>query len=81
MDIHMPDMSGVTAAARVRELPPPFGAVALLAVTANAMPEMRDTALAAGFDEYLVKPVGEDQLVDALRRVLKRRGGALTRSA
>jgi two-component system sensor histidine kinase BarA len=73
LDVHMPGMTGIDAATMVRALPPPADRVGLVAVTANAMPEVRDQAFAVGFDDFLVKPVESAQLVEALERIRNRR--------
>jgi CheY-like chemotaxis protein len=61
MDIHMPDMDGVEAARRIRELYPEaarpgIGRPPIVALTANAFAEDRAAYLAAGLDDYLAKP-------------------------
>ncbi|HZP10348.1 ATP-binding protein [Methyloceanibacter sp.] len=61
MDIHMPDMDGVEAAGRIRELYPDGsragqGRPPIVALTANAFAEDRAAYLAAGLDDYLAKP-------------------------
>jgi two-component system sensor histidine kinase BarA len=77
-DLHMPGMSGLEAARLLRARPAPLGELPLVACTANALPETRLAAEAAGFDAYLVKPVEESELLDALTRVVTAR---VTRSA
>src|SRR5690606_16571127 len=57
MDCQMPVMSGVEATQHIRALPAPFGQVAIVALTGDAMVESRAHYLAAGMDEYLAKPV------------------------
>ncbi len=74
LDVHMPGMSGIDAATKVRSLPPPADAVGLVAVTANALPEVRDQAYAVGFDEFLVKPVEHERLVAVLEALRAKRG-------
>ncbi|MCU4652132.1 response regulator [Roseibacterium sp. SDUM158016] len=68
MDIEMPDMDGVTAAAKIREAmgdgPRPF----IVALTANAQVSDRETYLRAGMDDYLSKPVNEAELLGSLKR-------------
>ncbi|MGE5260177.1 MAG: ATP-binding protein [Actinomycetota bacterium] len=61
MDIHMPDMDGVEAARRIRELYPEGARPGterppIVALTANAFAEDRAAYLAAGLDDYLAKP-------------------------
>lgn len=61
-------MSGWESAARVRALGGRFGALPILAVTANASPGHRDRCLSAGFDDFISKPVSIAQLTELLRR-------------
>ena len=62
MDIQMPEMDGMTAVKAIRRLPGAHGTVPTVAVTANAMVGDREKYLAAGFDDYLAKPLRLDQL-------------------
>jgi CheY-like chemotaxis protein len=65
LDIGLPEMDGFEVAHRMRER---MGAAraALVALTGYGQREDRERAIAAGFDEHLVKPVS----VEALQRVL-----------
>ena len=74
MDVRMPNMDGYDAAREIRRIEVEAFAVRtpILALTADAMAEDRDRALAAGMDEHLGKPfrvatLGEvlAQLIDA----------------
>ncbi|WP_374532609.1 response regulator [Phenylobacterium sp.] len=65
MDMRMPGLSGVEATRRVRALGVKTPVVAL---TANAFEEDRHTCLAAGMDDFLVKPLTPDALRAALAR-------------
>lgn len=56
MDIQMPDLDGVSALRRLRELPT-TATIPVVALTAFAMNADRERFLAAGFDGYLVKPI------------------------
>jgi CheY-like chemotaxis protein len=69
MDIQMPGMNGieVTHAIRAdsvnRDTP-------IIAITANAFDEDRESCLAAGMHDHLGKPVDPEQLYEALLRWL-----------
>ncbi|HVY19155.1 MAG TPA: ATP-binding protein [Bauldia sp.] len=68
MDLHMPGLDGLTAARAIREWEAAFRQPrsAILAVTADVLPETRAAAEAAGIDAVLEKPMTPD----ALRRAL-----------
>ncbi len=71
MDVQMPVMDGVQATRRIRALPPPAGAVPIVALTADAVSGAEDRYRDAGMDAYLSKPLSPDTLVatlDALAR-------------
>jgi PAS domain S-box-containing protein len=68
MDIQMPEMDGVSAAAAIRALPGAYGSTPIVAVTANAMVGDRERYLAAGFDDYLAKPLHLDELQEVIVR-------------
>jgi PAS domain S-box-containing protein len=68
MDIQMPEMDGLSAAVAIRALPGGHSAAPIVAVTANAMVGDRERYLAAGFDDYLAKPLHLDQLQDVVAR-------------
>ncbi len=57
MDCHMPVMDGYEATKIIRSLPEPLASTTIVALTASAMPEDRDKALANKMDDYLSKPV------------------------
>ena len=65
MDISMPDMDGLTATARIREIPE-LDAVPVVALTANAMQGDKERTLAAGCDGYIRKPVDIDRFPDEI---------------
>ncbi|WP_240633825.1 response regulator [Caulobacter flavus] len=57
MDVRMPVMDGLAAARAIRALPPPAGAVPILAMTADTMPSEIANFLAAGMDGHVDKPI------------------------
>lgn len=69
MDVHMPEMDGITATRLVRLMPPPKGLTPIVALTADAMPAMRKRVLAAGFDDMVAKPIDLLQLDACLARI------------
>lgn len=68
MDCMMPVLDGVEAARRIRAAESPTRRVPIVALTANALAEQRDEALAAGMDDFLTKPI----LSSALHAVVAR---------
>jgi signal transduction histidine kinase/CheY-like chemotaxis protein len=63
MDVQMPEMDGIEAMQRIRELQAKRGERSvIIAVTANAMVGDRERLLAEGMDDYQSKPYGIEQL-------------------
>ena len=73
MDIAMPLMDGVTAARRLRAGTGTDARVPIVFLTALSAPGDRDTALAAGGNDYLVKPFGNRELLRVIERFTKGR--------
>ena len=72
MDVHMPEMDGLTATRQIRALlsngrPQPH----ILAMTADALQGDREKCLAAGMDNYMTKPVKLTLLKAALAAAVK----------
>ncbi|MDY0191752.1 MAG: response regulator [Desulfuromonas sp.] len=61
MDIQMPVMDGVTATAKLRQNPD-IGDLKIIAITSMAMKGDREKILAAGFDDYVAKPINTREL-------------------
>jgi len=73
MDIQMPEMDGVEATRRIRELDGPKSAVPIIAMTASAMMGAREEFLAAGMDDYISKPIQRRLLFAKLAAVAGRK--------
>jgi PAS domain S-box-containing protein len=65
MDVHMPDMDGLEATRRIRQMPA-YAGVPILAMTASVLMEDRDACLQAGMDGHLGKPLDAALLFDTL---------------
>ncbi len=69
VDIDLPGIDGVELCRRLRA-EPLTGALPLIALSANAMPEEIARALSAGFDTYLTKPMDMVRLLAEIERLL-----------
>jgi CheY-like chemotaxis protein len=67
MDIQLPDADGVDVLRRLRT-DVRTAAIPVLAVTAQAMHGDRERFLAAGFDDYVSKPLHVGELIETVRR-------------
>jgi len=74
MDIQMPRMDGVSAARQIRQLIGPACETPIIAMTANALPEQVRAFRQAGMDDYVAKPFKQQELHEAIRRVVHARG-------
>lgn len=62
MDVHMPEMDGLTCTQHIRALSGPRSQVPIIALTADVMNEAQDRARAAGMNAFLAKPVQQREL-------------------
>ncbi|MCL2043011.1 MAG: ATP-binding protein [Treponema sp.] len=67
MDHMMPEMDGVETAARIREVIN-SSPVPIIAMTANALRDMKEFYLEHGFQDYLTKPVNPQELDKAVKK-------------
>ena len=65
MDILMPEMDGLETTRVIRS--GSHYQPQIIAMTANAMPEDRETCLSAGMNEYITKPIKLDELMSTLK--------------
>jgi PAS domain S-box-containing protein len=69
MDIQMPEMDGLEAIQRIRQIPE-LANTPIIALTALAMSGDRDRCIAVGANDYLSKPVSLKQLVQKINTYL-----------
>lgn len=66
LDLNMPGMDGFAVAREIRGNPA-TARLRIIALTGRSTWDMRIKALDAGFDEFIVKPIGTEHLVAVLR--------------
>jgi PAS domain S-box-containing protein len=74
MDLSLPRLDGWEATRRLRQLPV-AASIPVIAVTAHAGREYQEKATAAGCNAYLTKPLDRDQLLETIRKHLRRNHG------
>ena len=69
MDMQMPNVNGLEATQQIREIP---GAqqIPIIAMTANAFAEDKALCMAAGMNDFLIKPFNPDVLFSILLKWL-----------
>lgn len=77
-DIQMPEMDGYTLARTLRER---GNRIAIVALTAHAMPEDRQRCTDAGCDDYASKPIEKSALLETCAKWLRVTSGKAARSS
>jgi signal transduction histidine kinase/DNA-binding response OmpR family regulator len=75
MDLEMPDMDGHEATIAIRR-DARFDEMPIIAMTAHALPVVRERCLEEGMQDYVTKPINPEQLYDTLTRWLRTSRGA-----
>jgi CheY-like chemotaxis protein len=72
MDMLLPKLSGMGATVQIRNSSPKAKLIPILAATARAMPGDREQCLRGGCDGYLAKPFTQEELGEAIEKLLKK---------
>jgi CheY-like chemotaxis protein len=71
MDMQMPKLNGLEATQEIRRLPG-YRDTPIIAMTANAFAEDKAQCIAAGMNDFLIKPFNPDEMFATLLRSLSR---------
>ncbi len=74
MDIQMPNLDGLAATRRIRALGTDVAHIPIIALTANAMVEDRESYIEVGMNDHVSKPIELKELSQAIARVLEDAG-------
>ena len=80
MDIHMPDMDGLSATRRIREMPG-LADLPIVAMTASVLQDEQDACYAAGMNAHLGKPLDTGLMYATLLHWLRKRADSQLASA
>jgi len=81
MDVQMPEMNGYEATTAIRNLETGGNRVPIIALTAGNVKDERERCVNAGMDDFVVKPVIEDTVIQILKKWLHLEGFEDTFSA
>ena len=65
MDLKMPVMDGIEA---VRIIKAKYPNLPVIAQTAYALPEYKESALNAGFDDFITKPIDKETILKTINK-------------
>jgi len=70
MDLNMPHLDGLTTTERIRQYRAKYASIPIVAITAFDTYGMKEAAIEAGCNDYLMKPIDLDELGALLRQHL-----------
>lgn len=68
LDLHMPIMNGYETTKAIRQLDERYSRIPIIGLSADGLPNSHKKALQSGMDEYLVKPIKQDDLRQILNK-------------
>lgn len=78
MDIMMPEVDGFEAFKAITSKRSKTDKTGIIAVTARAMKQERDAILQFGFDEYVSKPIDDEELIQKIDNQLNKLHGKIS---
>lgn len=76
LDLHMPVMNGIETTKAIRQLDARYRRIPIIGLSADGLPKSQQQALQSGMDEYLVKPIKQEDLRQVLSRWFHLQGTA-----
>jgi CheY-like chemotaxis protein len=74
-------MDGLAATRAIRALPAPHGAVPIIALSADVLPDQVARCRAAGMNGHVAKPIRREELLAAVEGALAQDAGKASRAA
>ena len=73
MDCQMPELDGYETTRIIRKSDKPYQQIPVIALTANAMKNDREECLASGMNDFIPKPINQENLNSILRKWLNKK--------
>jgi CheY-like chemotaxis protein len=70
LDLHMPVMNGYETTRAIRQLDERYSRIPIIGLSADGLPNSQHKALQSGMNEYLIKPIKQDDLRQILNKWL-----------